>query len=200
MTIGVIGDIHGNLLALESAILQLEKKNVTEIVCLGDIIDGGGFDSECIELIRANGIQSVRGNHDEIHDCWISAEHQEWLNQLPLKLEISGWLFSHYNPRLVEEKVNNSSVAAYAFQFAEFTKACVGHSHLCALYSHKSEWGFESSPCQFEENIYELDPCLRYLFVNPSLAYSRDGFPHPRCSIISDHSIEIVNIDASLLT
>lgn len=60
----IISDIHGNLEALCNVFSDIDKNEVDEIICLGDIV-GYGADSEaCIDLImdRVNCI--VLGNHD----------------------------------------------------------------------------------------------------------------------------------------
>ena len=40
MRVGFISDIHGNLLALDAVLADLEQMNVDRIVCLGDVCFG----------------------------------------------------------------------------------------------------------------------------------------------------------------
>ncbi len=73
MKIGLIADIHEDIIRLKSAIQLLEKAGCREIVCLGDIV---GFDVNsygylhernahaCIELVREKCKYVVAGNHD----------------------------------------------------------------------------------------------------------------------------------------
>ena len=43
MKIGVISDIHSNILALEAVFNKFEEKNINNIICLGDIIGIGPY-------------------------------------------------------------------------------------------------------------------------------------------------------------
>lgn len=66
MKFGVISDIHGNIIALETVLNELKKENVDKILCLGDIIGIGPHPNECIKALISLGNQLivVRGNHE----------------------------------------------------------------------------------------------------------------------------------------
>src|SRR5438045_3483971 len=63
MRVGFISDIHGNLLALEAVLADLEKQGVDHVVCLGDICFGPQA-SECLERVRELGCPVILGNWD----------------------------------------------------------------------------------------------------------------------------------------
>lgn len=60
----VISDIHGNLEALQGVLAFLDARNISTVICLGDIVGYGPNPCECITVIRERGIPSLRGNHD----------------------------------------------------------------------------------------------------------------------------------------
>jgi putative phosphoesterase len=62
--LGVIGDVHGELAALEAALAWLERAGVDQLLCVGDIVDGHVDVDACCKLLAARGVLSVRGNHD----------------------------------------------------------------------------------------------------------------------------------------
>lgn len=70
--IAIISDIHSNLEALKATLLDIKKRGVTRIFCLGDIIHKGVNHQQCIELIKQNCEVILRGNCDE----YFSKEHE----------------------------------------------------------------------------------------------------------------------------
>lgn len=60
----IISDIHGNLPALEAVLADIEKKEIRETVCLGDVVGYGPYPCECLEKIRPCDT-IILGNHEE---------------------------------------------------------------------------------------------------------------------------------------
>jgi predicted phosphodiesterase len=63
---GVLGDIHGNLEALEAALAALRARGVREILCVGDVVGYNADPDACVALLRAAGARVIAGNHDLI--------------------------------------------------------------------------------------------------------------------------------------
>ena len=64
MRIALFSDIHGNLEALKEILKDIEKENIDEIICLGDIIGIGPDSKSCLDLIINNNIKLILGNHE----------------------------------------------------------------------------------------------------------------------------------------
>lgn len=65
MRIAVLSDIHANLPFAEAAIRSARLCGSDRIVHLGDAIDLGPWPSETLDLLVAEEVEMVRGNHDE---------------------------------------------------------------------------------------------------------------------------------------
>jgi predicted phosphodiesterase len=64
MKLGIISDIHGNLVSLERVLAALEKDNVDQLICLGDVAASGPQPRDCVERLQAIGCPVVMGNTD----------------------------------------------------------------------------------------------------------------------------------------
>jgi putative phosphoesterase len=70
--VAVISDIHGNLLALDAVMSDIDAQGVDEIWCGGDIAWGGPWPNECIARVREAGWTAVKGNTD----VWVTGDPQ----------------------------------------------------------------------------------------------------------------------------
>ncbi|SDN30801.1 phosphoesterase, MJ0936 family [Psychrobacillus sp. OK028] len=95
MKIAIITDIHGNELALQAVLKEIDTRDVQEIWCLGDMIAMGPDTNEVLNILFARSdVRMITGNHDEAILSLISGEghpdsykhtreHHEWIaNQL----------------------------------------------------------------------------------------------------------------------
>jgi putative phosphoesterase len=78
MRVGLISDVHGNLVALEAVLEDMPP--VDRLVCAGDVVGYNPWHSECVEAVRGtatpglsdaaaarlpdDGVPTVMGNHD----------------------------------------------------------------------------------------------------------------------------------------
>ena len=61
----VFSDVHGNLPALEAILADIERREVTRTVCLGDLVGYGPAPNEVAQLVRERAIPSLMGNYDQ---------------------------------------------------------------------------------------------------------------------------------------
>lgn len=59
-----ISDVHGNLVALEAVLRDIEAQKAEYIAFLGDAVGYGPQPNECVERIAAVAAISIMGNHD----------------------------------------------------------------------------------------------------------------------------------------
>ena len=69
--LGIISDLHADLGALQQALAHFDHLGVDQVVCAGDVIDGGDQPEQVIALLHERGIPTVRGNHER----WALARH-----------------------------------------------------------------------------------------------------------------------------
>src|SRR5256885_15012786 len=72
MRLGIISDMHGNAVALQAALKDLEQESPDSIVCLGDAIQGGPQPAEIVSILRERNIPTVMGNSDD----WLLTGHE----------------------------------------------------------------------------------------------------------------------------
>ncbi|MCF3639490.1 metallophosphatase family protein [Rhizobium sp. TRM95111] len=113
MQIAVIADIHGNDLALEAVLADIDRRGIRDIVNLGDNLSGPLNAARTADLLMARGIPGVRGNHDRYlieqapetmglsdrcaHDQ-LSDRHRTWLESLPGTRVVGDLFLCHATP------------------------------------------------------------------------------------------------------
>ena len=114
MRITVISDVHGNLLALEAVMADIEQRRADSIVNLGDLLSGGVQPGATADRLLELNLPTVRGNHerqvlesepatmsrsDRLARQEMTARHLAWFGSLPLTLEPApGVLAFHGSP------------------------------------------------------------------------------------------------------
>jgi putative phosphoesterase len=133
--LGVISDIHGNLPALEAVVAELEREQVDELVCLGDVALGPQ-PKQTLGQVRALGCPVVMGNWD----AWA-------LDGFP---EAQGELWR----RFVEQgrwwaRMLSSEDRAFIGTFQQQVELQVGGADVL---------GFHGSPSSFDDMILATTP------------------------------------------
>ncbi len=154
----LLSDQHGNDAAFRATLADVERLDVEEIVCLGDVAQGGDEPAQTLDRLAALGCETVLGNADafllevpvdsneEVTERQL--ERREWtLSQLDalhleqirsfapvVRREIGGvrMLFFHGSPRFYEDVLLPESGGDALEPFLGHDAALLagGHTHL----------------------------------------------------------------------
>jgi putative phosphoesterase len=95
--LAIVADVHGNLVALEAVLADLEQVRPDLVVHGGDLAYRGPRPAECVDRIRELGWPGVMGNMDRALETharqatvgWaaerLGAERTAWLQSLPME-------------------------------------------------------------------------------------------------------------------
>ncbi|CAN7694447.1 metallophosphoesterase family protein [Mesorhizobium amorphae] len=206
MRIAVLADIHGNVLALDAVLDDLERRGGADLtVNLGDCVSGPLWPRETMEKLEALGLPTVRGNHDRRvavdpadDTMWPSDRYaQERLTEaqrepllaLPLTLEIvPGVIAFHARPdhdekyladAITDGQLVRASLAAIRRRLKPLGPAC--RIVLCG-HSHRSELvRIPGGPVIFNPGSVG---CPAYDDSTPPAHVSEQGSPHARYGIV----------------
>lgn len=65
MRIAIISDIHGNKEALDAVLKDIDKRDISEIYCTGDLVGYGPDSDYVVEKIKELEIKTIMGNYDD---------------------------------------------------------------------------------------------------------------------------------------
>lgn len=83
--IALVSDVHGNLTAYRAVLDDIERRGITRVLNLGDLVGKGPRGAECIELTQERCEVTVVGNWDEFvgrEEVELNAAGQWWREQL----------------------------------------------------------------------------------------------------------------------
>lgn len=158
MRLGLISDIHGRFDALELAWTKLQRE-CDHILCMGDIVNGGGDADACIRFVREQQLPTVRGNHD---DAWLmmcgiaemGSANFKYMRELPALLQQHGIVMVHDDPvmatadpeawRKSQGYILRQEQADMAFEKADIFRTgpqvvLIGHTHVPAVFTTAGE-------------------------------------------------------------
>jgi predicted phosphodiesterase len=181
----IVADIHGNAVAFDAVLAALEREPVDQVVCLGDVAQGGPQPAECLRRLRALAGPVVLGNSDAFLLSVEAADHSaEPVTER--HLETRAWSLAQLSGDLVD----------YMRGFQQTVEAPLGGNHSLLAF-HGSSRSFdellfpETSNEEFADAVGQSEASVlagghvhlqwlrRYgdaLFLNPGsvgLAYDR---------------------------
>jgi len=184
--LAIISDIHANLAALRAVLKDLDEQGCTEVLCLGDVVGYNAEPEECVQLLKARGIQNLLGNHDSYittgqncersqvvasiiddHRTRLSKDSIDWLKQSLPRLSMGDILFVHGGP---DDPVDQYIYEVDETLFPEGVNVLfAGHTHVQAKFDIGGK-----------------------VFCNPgSVGQPRDGDPRAAYAILDGGSIRL---------
>ena len=84
MQLGLIADIHGNLLALDAVLAAIARRGIARVVCLGDLALNGPRPRECVARVMALDCPTLLGNNDAwlLEDAKPLGVAGQWMQEL----------------------------------------------------------------------------------------------------------------------
>ena len=193
----LLGDVHGNLQALEAVIEHAKEQGASVFLCTGDLVGYGAEPEAVVKLVQERGMLTVAGNFDlktlrtlpdpdrtvggkRMAFTWTSAHLSDgaksFLRNLPreLRFRLQGkrFLIAHGSPDSMDEHLGPETPKKRLKELARVAKADVvimGHSHR-----------------PFTRSVDET------LFINPgSVGRQDDGDPRAAYAILDLGSLEV---------
>jgi len=211
----ILSDIHGNMEALNSVLLELEAESIEfdKCVFLGDLVGYGASPNEVVERVKElEPVAAVRGNHDKVAiglddgrdfnqaaqrtALWtreqLSPENRDYIAKLPQGPVEIGDLFQlvHGSPWDEDYYILDWQEALTAFKKSEKRLILFGHTHVPVIWSfHGDELNGEAIP----EDDYEisLEEGNRYLINPGSVGQPRDHNPKSGLAILDTAEMKI---------
>jgi putative phosphoesterase len=141
MRIAIISDMHGNCIALDAVLADLQQTPIDRLVCLGDAVQGGPQPAQVTARLRELGWPVVMGNAD----AWLLTGEETGQEQISserlLKMQsIREWSLS--------ELSNDDRAFIAQFRSTVTVESKTGQSLLC----------FHGSPNSFDDVILPTLP------------------------------------------
>ncbi|WP_267161957.1 metallophosphoesterase family protein [Halovenus salina] len=180
MEVGVLSDIHGNMVALE-AVLE-DMPSVDALVCAGDVVGYNPWHADCVEQMRERAVPTVMGNHDRA----VAGDSEFGFNSM------AGAGVQHAQETLGEEQME--WLAALPDQRREFD------GRVKLVHSHPDHRGHYTYPAEFSPDLLGEESVLvlghthdqhheRYdegIVMNPgSVGQPRDGDPRAAYAVLN---------------
>ncbi len=218
MKYAIIADIHANLEALDVVLRDQKARGCTHLACLGDIVGYGADPKECVDIIRALEIPTVKGNHDEytgsdmpLHDFnphaakaveWtrkqLTEDDRKWLRELK-------YIRILYDVTMVHATLDGPQrwgyvfdklAAAASFTYQKTDVCFFGHTHVPVAFTKDSVVrGGTYSKLAIKEG-------KKYFINVGSVGQSRDGVAKATYVIydLEERTVELRRLDYDIPT
>lgn len=142
MRVAALNDVHGNLLALEAVLAELDGERIDAIVSGGDLVLGP-FPAECLTLLRDREARFLHGNCErsvldriDAQNAWcddrLDDEARAFVAAWPATVVLDGVLYCHATPENDEDILTRATppeVVAAELAGSSETLIVAGHTH-----------------------------------------------------------------------
>lgn len=220
----IISDIHSNYEALTAVIDDIQKQDVDQVICLGDIVGYGPNPCECVDLAMECDVV-ILGNHDQgaLFDpegfnsgaeraiFWTRSQLEnavgpeaearwEFLGERPRMYKDGDFLFVHGSARnplneyVFPEDIYNPRKMERIFQLVD--RYCFqGHTHVPGIFTENLNF---YSPAEVN-HVYQLDGTKTLVNIG-SVGQPRDGDPRACYVILEDTTVHFRRIEYDIET
>lgn len=219
MLYAVISDAHSNLEALDAVLRDADRRNIREILFLGDAVGYGPNPNECIALLSERCKVLIAGNHDRaalgLTDItyfnvyarkaieWtaevITEKNKKILRSWPLKKEMKDEdiLLVHSTPKEPAEwhYLLTLRDAEMNFEYFDNRFCFLGHSHQPFMIEK-----VPSGEILTYRDGMRINTSSRYIINTGSVGQPRDGDPRASYAIIDDENIDIVRVSYDIVS
>ncbi|MGD1075722.1 MAG: metallophosphoesterase family protein [Thermodesulfovibrionales bacterium] len=213
MQYAVLSDVHANLEALDAVLKDISKREINEILFLGDAVGYGPNPNECVKRLKGRCKILLAGNHDRAAAglmnidyfneyaraaiLWtrkvMTEESRSTLGALPVmkKMDKEDLLLVHSTPKEPEAWHYLVTLWDAEINFDYFDqRICVlGHSHQPFVIERAP-----SGEMVTYGNGANLGRNERYIINIGSVGQPRDGDPRACYAILHDESVEFVRV------
>jgi len=209
----ILSDIHGNLEALQSALLEVKSVKIDKYIVLGDLVGYGASPDEVVSVVRKmNPIVAIRGNHDKVaaglssgYDfnyaarhavLWtrakLSNENRDYIARLPQgPAEVDG-LFDivHGAPWDEDYYIFRWQQAHAALRQSDKQITFFGHTHVSVIWALDDK-ELKGEAIHDDRYEYSLEEDKRYLINPGSVGQPRDFNPKASWAILDTDEMKV---------
>ena len=103
MKIGILADIHNNVVALDAVLQEFERQGCEKVVCAGDIIGIGPYPEETVQkMMSIPNLIAVRGNHEKYLGGGMPSEYPNDEGMDYDEMEYHKWEHQRLSPSSIE--------------------------------------------------------------------------------------------------
>lgn len=210
--IAVLSDIHGNLIALEKVVQDIERREVDLVINLGDHVSGPLWPKETLDYLKVQDWVHIGGNHerqlstqaleemnpsDRYAKQYLDADDLKWIMSLPARTEIGSDIVLFHGSPSNDNQYLLETIAD-------------GHAHLATHDEILRRIGNETAPIilcghshiprvmTLSNNILLVNPgsvgLQAYDDTKPEPHVMEAGSPHARYAIL-EHQADVWTVE-----